>query len=236
MKRIAIALTLLLTSATVAQAHFVWLVSETTDGGKAKANVYFAELAETDDASLLDRITKVKVWSRDAAGQASEPLSLTKEEHKDGGGALVSGLKQHAALSGTIKYGVLERGDNVFLLNYHAKFLDAGAGDLSKLARDEALILDVVPHLAGEKSQLEVLWQGKPIKDSEVIVIDPSGKEHDVVKTDDQGKVTVDLSKPGLYSIRAKLVVEDKGELNGKKYEKANHYSTLTLRVPPKAE
>ena len=62
-------------------------------------------------------------------------------------------------------------------------------------------------------------------------VVDPSGKEHDAIKTDDSGKVTFDLSKPGLYSIRAKWVVDAKGQEGEKSYEKANHYSTLTLRI-----
>jgi uncharacterized GH25 family protein len=232
-RRFLLAFSLVLALVSAAQAHFVWLVIEKGESGDPAAKVYFAELAETDDVALLDKIAKVKVWTR-GEGSGSTPLKLTKEEHKDGGGAWVatlpSGSKQ--ALSGTIMYGVLERRGDVFQLNYHAAYLDGNHPEFNELRRDPTLPLEVVPTLAGENSKVEVLWQGKPAVGSEVVVIDPAGKEFDAVKTDDAGIAKIDLTKPGLYSIRAKWVVEAKGEEDGKTYEKANHYSTLALRVP----
>lgn len=233
MKRFAIAAVLTLLAAAQAQAHFVWLVVESGEAGKPVAKVYFAELAESDDAALLDKIAHVQVHTRDANGETStEPLKLTKQVDKDGGGSWTAELPEGtAALAGTIKYGVLERRGDVFQLNYHATYADSSAPGFDKQGADASLPMQVIPHLAGEKSQLEVLWKGKPIAGSEVTVVDPSGAEHDAVKTGENGKVTFDLSKPGLYSIRAKWVVDEKGEENGKSFEKANHYSTLTLRV-----
>ncbi len=235
MKRLVLAASLLLAFvvAAPASAHFVWLVVESADGGKPVAKVYFAELAESDDAALLDRIEKVQVRTRDTTGKASgEPLKLTKQTDKDGGGSWTAELPEGtSSLSGTIKYGVLERGPNVFQLNYHATYADSNSPDFGKQQPDASLTMEVVPHLAREKSQLEVLWKGKPIAGSEVTVVDPSGKDHDPIKTGDDGRITFDLSKPGLYSIRAKWVVDEKGQEGDKKFEKANHYSTLTLRV-----
>lgn len=233
MKRVVIAVLFALGMAAQAQAHFVWLVVEAGDAGKPVAKVYFAELAESDDAALLDKIAHVQVRTRDASGKTnSEPLKLTKQVDKDGGGSWTAEVPEGtASLSGTIKYGVLERRGDVFQLNYHATYADSGSSSFGKQAADASLPMQVIPHLAGEKSQFEVLWKGKPIAGSEVTVVDPSGKEHDVIKTDDNGKVAFDLSKPGLYSIRAKWVVDEKGQEGERTFEKANHYSTLTLRV-----
>jgi uncharacterized GH25 family protein len=233
MKRFVFSLVVALLAAAQAQAHFVWLALESGEVGKSVAKVYFAELAETDDAALLDRIAHLQVWTRDASGKTStQPLKLTKQVDQDGGGSWVAEVPAGVeALSGTIKYGVLERGDNVFQLNYHASYADASSPNFAKQGVDASLPMQVLPHLAGEKSQLEVLWKGKPIEGSEVTVVDPAGKEHDPLKTDENGKVTFDLSKPGLYSIRAKWVVDEKGQEGDKSFEKANHYSTLTLRV-----
>ena len=233
MKRFAIAAVLALFAATQVQAHFVWLAVEPGESGKPVAKVYFAELAETDDAALLDKIAHVQVRARGADGQSSsEPLKLTKQVDKDGGGSWTAEVPEGtAALSGTINYGVLERRGSVFQLNYHATYADTTSPDFGKTSVDPALPMQVVPHLAGEKSQVEVLWKGKPLAGSEVVVIDPSGKEYDAVKTDDSGRVPVDLSKSGLYSIRAKWVEDKKGQEGDKSFEKANHYSTLTLRV-----
>jgi uncharacterized GH25 family protein len=232
-RRFALAFALLLMLVTAAQAHFVWLVVEKGESSEATANVYFAELAETDDAALLDKIAQVKVWTR-GEGSSASPLKLTKEEHKDGGGAWVATLPSGSrqALSGTIMYGVLERRGDVFQLNYHAAYLDASSPEFNELRRDPKLPLEVVPTVAGENSKVEVLWQGKPAVGSEVVVVNPAGKQLEAVKTDDGGVAAIDLSRPGLYSIRAKWVVDAKGEEGGKAYEKANHYSTLALRVP----
>ena len=233
MKRIAIAAVLALVAATQVQAHFVWLAIEPAESGKPTARVYFAELAETDDAALLDKIAHVQVHARGADGKASsEPLKLTKQVDKDGGGSWTAEVPEGtSALSGTIKYGVLERRGEVFQLNYHASYADTTSPDFGKHSVDPSLPMQVVPHLVGEKSQVEVLWKGKPLAGSEVIVIDPAGKEHDAVKTDEGGRVAVAMSKPGLYSIRAKWVADEKGREGDKSFEKANHYSTLTLRV-----
>jgi len=233
MKRFAFALTLLLIAVSQVQAHFVWLAIEAGESGKPTAKVYFAELAETDDAALLDKIAQVQVRVRNADGKvSSEPLKLTKQVDKDGGGSWVAEVPEGTTgLSGTIEYGVLERRGEIFQLNYHATYADASSPDFGKNPVDAALAMQVVPHLAGEKSQVEVLWKGKPQVGSEVVVVDPSGKEHDAVKTDDAGRVAVDLSKPGLYSIRAKWVEEKNGQQGDKSFSKANHYSTLTLRV-----
>ena len=212
-----------------ALAHFVWITVAKDSAGQPQAQVHFSELAEPDAANLLDRVAAVKVWSRTPAGKPSE-LKLAKQVTGEVGSWVAGVPEKTAAVSGYIKYGVLERRGMVFLLWYHAKYLDAGAADFKALARDEALALDVVPHAAEKGYSLEVLFQGMPVEGSEVVVLDPESNET-TLKTDAKGRATID-AKPGLYSIRAKWTLNEAGKDGEKEYPQVNHYSTLALRVP----
>jgi uncharacterized GH25 family protein len=215
--------------ASSAAAHFVWITVESDSGGQPQAQVHFGELAEPDSAALLDNVAKVQVWAG-AAAEKGEPLKLSKHITDEVGSWVAAVPAGTRAVSGSVNYGVLDRRGQVFLLMYHARYLDAAA-NLKAIGRDERLPLDVVPEISGGQCVLQVLFEGKPVAGSEVVLLDPEGNEQ-TKKTDESGKVTVDGTKPGLHSIRAKWVVEKAGEHEGKKYAQVNHYSTLALRVP----
>jgi hypothetical protein len=104
-----------------------------------------------------------------------------------------------------------------------------------KLARSPRLALDIVPHVAGGKLTLEVLYQAKPSCASEVVVVDPSGEQHDL-KTDDHGRVALGAAGGGRYAVRAAHIETDKsGERGGKKFAQTWHYCTLVVDVRPAA-
>jgi hypothetical protein len=228
------ALLALLGATSPAFAHFVWVSVEKDSAGQPAAHVWFSELAEPDNADLLDKITTIKVWSRSAAGKPAD-VKVTKQALGGGGGALVGAVPGGTpALSAHINYGVLTRREQTFLLQYHAKYLDASAAEFKTLARDGALTFDVVPHRTEKGFSLEVLFQGKPVAGSEVVILDPASNETEA-KTDKEGRVDLAASKPGLYSIRAKWVVMEAGKQGDKEYPQVNHYSTLALRVPQAA-
>jgi uncharacterized GH25 family protein len=216
--------------ASPALAHFVWVAVEKDSAGQPAAHVWFSELAEPDSADLLDKIATVKVWSRTAAGKPAD-VKVTKQTIAGGGGALIGPVPAGTpALSAHINYGVLTRGAATFLLQYHAKYLDGAAAEFKALARDEALVFDVVPQRTDKGYTLEVLFQGKPVAGSDVVILDPAGKETEA-KTDAAGRVELIAAKPGLYSIRAKWVVMEAGKQGDKEYPQVNHYTTLALRV-----
>jgi len=227
------AMVALLLTAVPASAHFVWLSIETGSSGKPAAHVWFSELAEPDSADLLDKITAIKVTAR-PAGEKPLPIAVAKQAVGTGGalvGAIPAGTQ---CLSAHIKYGVLTRGENSFLLQYSAKYLDAAAREFKALASDPALPLDIVPQVADKGFTLEVLFQGKPAAGAEFVIHDPATNQTDV-KADDKGKVTLVATKPGLYSIRAKWVVKEAGKEGDQEYPQVNYYSTLALRVPSAA-
>jgi uncharacterized GH25 family protein len=217
-------------TAAPAFAHFVWITVARDSSGQEQVQVHFSELAEPDVAMLLDRITAVKVWGRTSDGKTIPVEKLTKHLNDEVGSLIAARPADAKAISGTIKYGVLERRGEVFLLQYHAKFLDSTA-DLKSLGRDEKLPLDVVPHAAANGLDLEVLYEGKPVEGSEVVVLDPDGNES-TAKTSAEGRISIKAEKPGVHSIRAKWVVKQAGKEGDKEYPQVNHYSTLALRVP----
>ncbi|MGV3607709.1 MAG: DUF3386 family protein [Planctomycetaceae bacterium] len=217
-----------------AQAHFVWIAVQSGEGGKQEAHVWLSELAEPDDEKLLEKIVQTKAWSRAANGEAA-PLKLEKRVDA-GSGGLVSALTDgNSAASATCDYGVIERRGAIFWLQYQAKYLNSADPAFKALARDEALTLDVVPGAVGEKQELTVLYQGKPVEGSEVTVLSPSSDEEKAT-TDAEGKVVVAGGKSGLYSIRAKWEVQGAGKHGDKEYQKVVYYSTLALRVAGASE
>jgi uncharacterized GH25 family protein len=229
-KVVLIALAALTAVASPAFAHFVWVAVDKDSAGQPAAHVWFSELAEADSAELLDKIATVKVWSRTAAGKPAD-VEVTKQSLAGGGGELIGPVPAGMpALSAYINYGVISRGTATFLLHYHAKYLDASAEEFKALARDEALSFDVVPQRTDKGYTLEVLFRGKPVAGSDVVILDPAGNQTDA-KTDDAGQVQLTAAKNGLYSIRAKWVVMEPGKQGGKEYPQVNHYSTLALRV-----
>jgi uncharacterized GH25 family protein len=212
-------------------AHFVFVAIAKDSSGQAAAHVWFSELAEPDNAELLDKLRSIKVWSRSPDGAAKD-VTVAKQTDASGGGALIGAIPENAsALSAYINYGVITRGNATFQLQYHAKFLDAASANLKALARDERLAFDIVPHAAEKGYSLEILFQGKPVAGSEVVIFDPAAGET-TGKTNEAGKLELATVKPGLYSIRAKWVVAEAGKSGDKEYSQVNHYSTLTLRVP----
>jgi hypothetical protein len=222
---------LLLAVASPAAAHFVWVSIEASSSGPPTAHVWFSELAEPDSADLLDKIAAVKVWRRSSDGKSID--TAVAKQTKGEGGALVGKLPAGVTvLSAHINYGVLTRRDQTFLLHYHAKYLDMSASGWKALARDERLAFDIVPHATGKDITLEVLFQGKPAAGAEIVVFDPTTKETEA-KTDAAGRVVLPpTTRPGLYSIRAKWVVNMAGKEGDKEYAQVNHYTTLALRVP----
>jgi uncharacterized GH25 family protein len=226
-----LALGVVLSVAFAAQAHFVWVAVDKDKSGQTVANVWFSELAEPDSADLLDKILMIQVTGQ-GADLKPRPATVKKMDvGTGGGGALVGQVPADTkALSAQIKYGVISRGDKSMLLQYYAKFLDSSASDLKKLARDERLTLDVVPHVTDKGYSLEILFQGKPVAGSDLVLHDPAGMQTEA-KSNEQGRVELITAKPGLYSIRAKWVVEEKGKEGDKEYGQVNHYCTLALRV-----
>lgn len=212
-----------------AQAHFVWVAIERGSEGAPVARVWFSELAEPDSAELLDRISRVEVWTDPAGSPAALPL--TKAVDACGGGSLTASLPAATrALSARLCYGVVTRGGGAMLLHYHARYLEAS--DLKSSPADDRLALQIVPQPAADGWRLQVLFQGQPAAGSEVVIFDPAGRETKG-QTDAAGSWHLPRSRrAGLYSIRARWAVPESGTYQDQPYQQVVHYATLVLRDP----
>ena len=179
---VGLMLSMILASGSL-RAHFVWVSLETKDGNDPQAHVYFGESAEPDLAKFLDRLTRLKVWYRNAESQYA-PLKLRRVETGDQG-FLTSALPSDGdSIEAYCLYGVFSHGDKAMLLHYYAKSLRWGVGD--RVRRSEKLDLDVSPQLKNGELLLSVSWKGKPIEGSQVIVVPPKGEPSEL-KTDAEG-------------------------------------------------
>ena len=173
-----------------------------------------------------------KVWLRDAAGHASDLKIAPPADEKSALLAAACAPTSPASLEAHCDYGIFSRGAAPVLLQYYAKHL---AGDWSKagpqLAQSPRLALDIVPKIDNAQLALRVLYQGQGVAGSEVVVIDPAGKEYEL-KSDAEGRVCLP-AVAGRYAIRANHVEPKRsGDRDGKHYEQTSHYATLTLDLP----
>ncbi len=215
--------------AATAQAHFVWVFTLADSTGKVVPHVCFGEVPEPSEAHLLDNVKQTKAWIQQP-GKEPQPLTLVKQAGKEVGSWTADVDAKGAAIFATCDYGVIERGGKSFLLQYYAKKLEATPEQLKAFGRIEKLPFDIVPTLSGDECQLTVLWNGKPVAESEV-TIEKLGAEPQKLKTDAEGRVSFKTTGAGEYSARAKRVADQPGERDGKSYPSESHYSTLTLIV-----
>jgi hypothetical protein len=209
---------------TAAPAHFIWIVPD--DQGNAR--VIFSDSLKPDRPELLAKIAKTSVFVRSADGKET-PLKWT-----DGKDAFIlSPGKGPKLIGGLCTYGVVQRGSSEpFLLGYCATSLlgcsiqDAPAACCTGCNQ---LPLQVIP-IKGTGLRFQVLWQGKPLPDAEVVALVPGKDQPLESKSDAKGIIEVQ-AVAGLYGIRARQVEKKEGQHEGKEYREVRHYATLVVQV-----
>lgn len=214
-----------------AQAHFVWaFVPE----GSAEVQVSFAETPEPGTANLVDRLSATKAWLK-VPGQPVAELKLSETIDSDSDtGTLDASLPQSGpyAVDVFCRYGVFGKTGKPILLDYYAKHLGGDWAAAKELATpSERLALDVIPRLEEGGLTLEVLWKEAPAAGIELTVWHPSGDEQKLT-TDDAGKARIKRAAAGNYHLLGKHVdAPTKGEIDGKPYDGAWSFCTLTFTV-----
>lgn len=222
MKRLCLSLTMLMVLGLPLQAHFLYLVPD--QDGKS-AVLIFSDSLEPDRPELMAKITGTRMQFRPPAGAA---IDLKWTDKKDA--FLVAAPEgKPGMVTASLKYGVVAKGDDPFLLHYYATSWLPGkaAAPLPAVTPDEQMVLQIVP-AGGRKFQ--VRWQGKPLADVTVAVL--AGEKPTEVKTDAQGTFEVSGDIKGLCGLRVRQVEAKAGELDGKAYKEVRHYATLVVRLP----
>lgn len=230
MKRIALFVALVLACPALSQAHFLWLLTDSTSP-QGKVQVFFGEAAEADDPALLDKVAKAEVWT---LGGRGEPKLLTLSKGEDALEAELSGPALQATVILRHNYGVIAKGGEPFLLKYYAKTYPSALPGTWRAVRDsDRLPLEIVPLQNASQTVLQVIWNGKPVASSTVTIVGPGIEKKIEGTTDEAGNFACVLPKAGTFSIRAKLSEKTAGTLDDQEYKSVRHYSTLTLHHQP---
>lgn len=221
MRRTCLSLLSAVLLTSLAQAHFIWLIPG--DKPNTVKLVFSDKLApDVDNAELIDKIKQTGLYVHDPA---TKHVDLTMEK---GTAAFIAAFPEKSqVIRGKCTYGVFQRGENpASLLNYYCiykkgELKDSGCFHCQPLqARED------------KPGAFLIEYDGEPAAESEVVLAGPEGFQELKSKTNKEGYVTFDLkSAPkGLYGLRAKHVVKEAGEHQGKKYENITNYVTLVFQ------
>jgi hypothetical protein len=214
-----------------ARAHFLWVKTLEQDG-KPQAYLLFGETPADEAYHMPEGLLKTKIWSREKDNKRAELATENLETEERVG--LVAPLKTKGpvAIEASKTYGIYGKS----LLTYYAKHVHAGSPEeLNAVGASKQHKLDIVPHVEGNKLQLTVLLDGKPLEGSEVSVRIGDADAIDN-KTDKAGRVEMKVEGEELVSALANYVEEATGKHDGKDYTGIMHYSSLTFGPPTAVE
>ncbi|MBS1874685.1 MAG: hypothetical protein JSU00_15830 [Acidobacteria bacterium] len=213
---------LLFGAATLAQAHFVFVVA---DGGGKSAKVFISEVLQPDGGVDPGLISGARLWVRDADGHET-PAAMTRADDA----YRIQWQGSPRLIHGVADLGLTQRaGGKPHLLLYYPKTIlgDPLAGGA---AVGEAAPVEIVPVGEAGALRLRLLAHGKPAANAEVTVILPDGAQKKV-RTGESGE-TEAFSQAGRYGAWARFWEPAEGERDGKKYEELRHYATLVFDAP----
>jgi len=147
---------IVLIGATIsAQAHFVFVVPDAKDAGKAI--VVFSDDLNVDDALTMDKVGGLKLQVKDTGGKLTD-AKIEKEKHNLNVSVPGSGSR---VVFGSTPYGVMAKGDaKPYLLSYHPKaIIGEIPADGGKLGGTTP---ELVPVVAGGKVKflfVPIWWQ-----------------------------------------------------------------------------
>lgn len=222
MTRWLLNLALVLGIASLAQAHFVYVLPS-SDGKSIQ--VVFSDSLAPDKSVPISKVGGTKLTLR-SAGQ-DQPLKLEQVENYLASAIPGTGTR---VIYGHTDYGVVQKGDNPpFRLHYHPKTI---LGDI--FSKDVTLglgaTLEIVPVREGAGVKFLVLSGGQPLTEAEVFLRRPGSEKMEILKTDSTGH-TPAYTDSGRYGVVARKIESTAGEHAGKKYQEVRHYATLVADV-----
>lgn len=229
--RSLVSLLLLGLLASPAWAHFIWISTVPNAAGKPAVHILFGDDSIACEANLLDNVKHTKVWSHEA-GKPPVEVKLEKEVKGENGSWVGATEPAGRAFTATCEYGVASPGGKgPFLLTYYAKHINAtDPAALKNFARMDSLRLDVVPTIKGDEGELQVLFDGKPAANAQVMIWTPDKYEKETTQTTDaEGKVKFSAKQKGRWHVRARHQNDVAGKKGDKEYPFERHYSTLVL-------
>jgi len=200
-------------------AHFLWARIEGTSANNLE--ISFGEVPEEPTTAVpLSRLSLARATDGQGRALALRPSS-TAMTCELGPGVRVASAVQ--------SWGVVDRigdGTGAFLLEYCAK----AALTIEDAQASTRLPLEVFVRRDGDQIVATVKRDQTPLPDSAVQVCHERAPSIDLV-TDSSGEVRWPATA-GRFGVRARWIEDQAGTADGKSFQEARHYSTLTFRVP----
>ncbi len=208
--------------AAPARAHFPWLATD----AEGHALLFFGEspadrvYREPPEAVAAAKVLVLESGAEgDAAGKEIELAAVESDDFV--GRKSEATTPAGATLESTISYGIYHG----MLLDYYARHIPS----LDAAAPKSGLKLTGTPRATDSGIELTVLWEGKPLADAVVTIIDGEGTPTEEV-SDAEGVAKFEAPAPGLIGfLIARTDNDAKGEVDGEKYTSAGAYGTLTV-------
>jgi hypothetical protein len=215
--RLALMLGLLLTLASPAQAHFIWVYP--ADG---MVKLVFGEGLEPDEAQFLAGLSAMEAYS--VVEDQSVEIKFEKKIVGDQGWFELPTTNATAAIDVTCPYGVFGRGDKSMFLDYSAKYVALSSHQPTRPSGK--LNLDLVPRMKEGNLVVQAFFRGKPASEIEIQTTRLES-EQITQTTNEDGSVV--LAPASRYVVRGKHVVVESGEADGKQFTERRYYCTLVV-------
>jgi Domain of unknown function (DUF4198) len=196
----------------VVHAHFIWIEYD----GERLARAYFGEWAEDvreKTGGGLDRIQAPRAFLADRT------KTLPLERRADHIEIALTGAGDVRLVEDGLAAREDARASGKTKTVFHTK---GGRGDTQAV-----LDLELIP-MAANGSTFTLKLRGQPLAKAEVKVFGPP-KWQKSLRTDDQGRVTLETPWAGRYVIEVVHVEEKPGESEGESYNRLRHVSTLSF-------
>lgn len=212
-----------------ASAHFLWLDSEPA-GETRTGLLFFGESPQERNYHLPEPIAGAEVFANAGEGKREKLTTVERETDDYVGLEMPLPAAKTASIETVREYGIY---GGSMLCYYSQHLLPSADGKLADVTPSSELKLNIVPESKPGGLAATVLWEGKPLADATVTLIDSEGESTDET-TDAEGQVFFVLTKKGTIGLMTSHSEKDKtGEFAGKKFKGQANYATLTLEFNP---
>jgi N-acetylneuraminic acid mutarotase len=206
------------------RAHFPWLATD--DDGRAI--LFFGESQHDREYKLPAALAEAQVQAR-PSGQKPVDVEMAKVE-EDGfvGRRSAEAAPKGSPLQAVVRYGIY----NGMLLDYYAKGLTTVVpAEWEKTGKSKELKLNATPRLKGNKIELVVHWDGKPLAGAKATMIDAASTPTEA-ETNAEGVATFETPGDGLVGfLVGQTNMKDSGKLGENSYNSSMQYATVTVML-----
>ncbi len=213
---------------SIASAHFPWLVR----GDEGKLLYYFSDGVGDQLYKMPATISAGSIEELTLTGKVS-PIATVEVDGEDFKGRKTEdSVDKDSTFIAKATFG-MHRGGKLSYISMHR-------GTLLPKARqslpDAKLLPEIFAEIVDTTTGIDVFAtrSGKPLAKVGVTLYGEDGSTKAKGETDEEGKVSFgdDVLNQGIMAIMFGSTVEEKGEYDGKPYEKSSHYMTATFIAP----